>query len=213
MPRVLLLDDDAFVRVGVAAAIQSLGYEVRATGSSAEALAAAASFSPNAAVLDIHLGQGPTGVDVALALRKRQPDIGVVMLTSLDDPRLIGERRALPRGTVYLPKQQVASADDYHAALAQALDVKQWQSAAEVDSRFRALTANQIELLRLIAAGYSNSEIAVQREQREKSVESAVTRLAKTLGLGSRPGRALRLELANIYFHGLGAGRESAHLD
>lgn len=170
-------------------------------------------FAPIAAVLDIHLGPGPTGIDVALALRKRQPDIGIVMLTSLDDPRLIGERRALPRGTVYLPKQQIQSASDYGLAIERAVDVKQWQESAGPQSQFRALTANQVEILRLIAAGYTNSEIALARGLREKSVESAVTRLAKALGLTGQAGRALRLDLANLYYHGTGAGRESAHVD
>lgn len=212
MPRLLLLEDDDFVRLGVQAAIESLGFDVISAGTAAHALALAKTTPPAVAMLDIHLGRGPNGIDVAHALRKQQPDVGIVMLTSLDDPRLIGEHRGLPRGAVYLPKQSVRSVDEYRHAIALATDVKSWQAAEVSGGAFRALTSNQIELLRLVAAGHTNAEIAEAHGQREKSVESAVTRLVRDLGMSAQGGR-VRLELAKRYFSGLGIGYEASHLD
>ena len=69
------------------------------------------------------------------------------------------------------------------------------------------LTDIQIETLRLVAQGLSNSEIAKVRFVSEKSVEQIVARIAQHLAITPDRRRNLRVVLAGEYFKWLGAPR------
>jgi len=69
------------------------------------------------------------------------------------------------------------------------------------------LTDIQIETLRLVAQGLSNSEIAKVRFVSEKSVEQIVARIAQHLSITPDRRRNLRVVLAGVYFKWLGAPR------
>jgi DNA-binding NarL/FixJ family response regulator len=69
------------------------------------------------------------------------------------------------------------------------------------------LTDIQIETLRLVAQGLSNSEIAKVRFVSEKSVEQIVARIAQHLSIAPDRRRNLRVVLAGEYFKWLGAPR------
>lgn len=69
------------------------------------------------------------------------------------------------------------------------------------------LTDIQIETLRLVAQGLSNSEIARIRYVSEKSVEQIVARIAQHLSISPDRSRNLRVILAGEYFKWLGAPR------
>ena len=66
----------------------SSGIEVvDAVGTSAEAVTSFENNHPNVVMLDLDLGYGPTGLDLARAFRIRNPNVGLVMLTSYSDTR------------------------------------------------------------------------------------------------------------------------------
>ena len=195
--RVLLVDDDDFTRMTLRAVLASLDYDV--IGDSATVVGAmdiARAHRPELAVIDLDLGEGPTGIDLAHGLRALVPGIGLVMLSSYADPRLIGRRtRPLPDGTQYLSKQGVGDASRLDAALARALDHEDTASPAEGT----ALTDSQIEIMRLIAAGYSNAEIAKRMWITEDGVNRAVTRLVKQLGLQVSKEHNTRVLISRAY--------------
>jgi DNA-binding NarL/FixJ family response regulator len=70
------------------------------------------------------------------------------------------------------------------------------------------LTDVQIETLRLVAHGLSNSEIARVRYVSEKSVEQIVARVAQHLGIAPDRSRNLRVVLTGEYFKWLGTPRQ-----
>ncbi len=195
--RVLLVDDDDFTRMTLRAVLASLDYDV--IGDSATVVGAmdiARAQRPELAVIDLDLGEGPTGIDLAHGLRALVPGIGLVMLSSYADPRLIGRRtRPLPDGTQYLSKQGVGDASRLDAALARALDHEDTATPAEGT----ALTDSQIEIMRLIAAGYSNAEIAKRMWITEDGVNRAVTRLVKQLGLQVSKEHNTRVLISRAY--------------
>ena len=195
--RVLLVDDDDFTRMTLRAVLASLDYDV--IGDSATVVGAmdiARAHRPELAVIDLDLGEGPTGIDLAHGLRALVPGIGLVMLSSYADPRLIGRRtRPLPDGTQYLSKQGVGDASRLDAALAKALDHEDTATPAEGT----ALTDSQIEIMRLIAAGYSNAEIAKRMWITEDGVNRAVTRLVKQLGLQVSKEHNTRVLISRAY--------------
>lgn len=73
---------------------------------------------PAGAVLDLDLGEGPTGIDLAHGLRRLIPTLPIVMLTSYSDPLHAGLTRELPTGVPYVVKSATSTADAISSAIA-----------------------------------------------------------------------------------------------
>ena len=72
---VLLVEDDNLVRAALAAGLTHHGFDVTAVGDARSAMASFATNPPDVAVLDLHLGAGPTGLDLAVGMRERSISI------------------------------------------------------------------------------------------------------------------------------------------
>lgn len=201
----LVIEDDDLMRVSLVAALASADITVIASAkTSAEAIDLAQTHFPQVALVDLHLGRGPTGVDVAHELRKNDPRIGLVFLTSFEDPRLIAENRPLPQGSQYLLKKDVGSIDEIVGAIAASLEGKNRRISTELPSTISQLSDVQLETLRLVAQGLSNTEIARRRQVTEKSIEASITRLLKSLNIPKDEGSNQRVHLARLYFESQG---------
>jgi DNA-binding NarL/FixJ family response regulator len=216
-----VVEDDSFTRTMLVTSLLAHGVEVAFdTGTAARALDLATSVVPDVALIDLHLGKGPTGIDVAHALRRMHPLMGVVFLTSFDDPRLLSPSLPnLPGGSQYLTKQSISNMEHLLTAMRAAVEVRTGgsgsppSSPAAVAARSRAaggdpglaLTDNQIEILGLVAQGLSNAEIARRRGIGTRSVEVAVARIARSLGLAHDATSNQRVHMARVYFQMLGA--------
>jgi len=202
-PTVLIVDDDDFTRITLRAVVTSLGYTVAGdTGDVVGAMDIGRATRPHLAIVDLDLGEGPTGIDTAHGLRGILPDIGIVILSSYADPRLMGRRsRPMPPGSQFLSKQDVGDAESIDQALRKALQNQQMTQSAEATKAASALslTDAQIEIMRLIAAGYSNAEIAKQLWITEAAVNRAVTRLVKHLKLDVTKEHNARVLIARAY--------------
>jgi two-component system nitrate/nitrite response regulator NarL len=201
----LVIEDDDLTRVSLVAALASAGLSVIASAkTSAEAIDLAKKHFPHIALIDLHLGRGPTGVDVAHELRKNDPRIGIVFLTSFEDPRLISESKPLPQGSQYLVKKDVSSIDVIAQAISSSLEGKNRRIAPERPGSMSQLSNVQLETLRLLAQGLSNTEIARRRQVTEKSIEASITRLLKSLNLPKAADSNQRVQLARLYFESQG---------
>jgi DNA-binding NarL/FixJ family response regulator len=195
---VLLVEDDNLVRAALAAGLAHHGFDVTAVGDARGAMATFTETTPDVAVLDLHLGAGPTGIDLAAGMRQRAPDVGLVLLTSFTDPRLLRTSLStIPAGMLYLVKQSV---DDL-SLLAAAIDAAPSAvSMAPTTAPRSPLTEAQADTLRLLAAGLSNSEIARVRVVTEATVEKTIARTAQALGIAYEEGVNQRVALARTYF-------------
>lgn len=205
MPRLLLVEDEPFTRVTVEAALRLHGFDVvAAVGGAHEAMEAARSRELDGAVLDLDLGPGPTGIDVAFGIRGLRPTCGIVLLTSFSDPRLLASSlKEPPAGSAYVVKQSLTDT----AMLAEAIiGSMAMASGSQASPILEDLTDAQVETLRLLACGLSNAEIAAIRVVTEKSVEQAIARTAKRLGISDGNQRVL---LAREYFRLTGAVRHA----
>ena len=201
----LVIEDDDLMRVSLVAALASADVDVVASAkTSADALELAHTHFPQVALVDLHLGRGPTGVDVAHELRKNDPRIGIVFLTSFEDPRLIAETKPLPQGSQYLLKKDVGSIDEIVGAITASLEGKNRRISTELPSDLSQLSDVQLETLRLVAQGFSNTEIARRRQVTEKSIEASITRLLKSLNIPRDEGSNQRVQLARLYFESQG---------
>ncbi|MCF8527687.1 MAG: response regulator [Candidatus Nanopelagicales bacterium] len=202
--RLLIVDDDDFSRTTVSAALAGQGFTVMATASGvADAMSANVS-EIDVAVLDLDLGEGPNGIDLAHALAQVNPALGIVLLTSFSDPRLLAASvRELPPHSSYVVKQSLRDI----GILVEAVRATGSPEAEGSQTPRVPLTDAQVETLRLLAYGLSNAEIARVRVVSEKSVEQAIKRAATALDIPSDATSNQRVALARAFFSLTGATR------
>jgi two-component system, NarL family, response regulator DevR len=105
--RVLIVDDDASFRDVAATLVRRHGFDVvDVAGTVAEALEAAASCKPTAALIDVHLPDG-TGLELARRLHERAPDLQV-LLTSSDPEAVEADAADMP---AFVGKTSLAAVD------------------------------------------------------------------------------------------------------
>lgn len=207
--RCLVVDDDDFTRVTLEAALQSQGFDVvAAVGSAEDAVRIVRSHQVDVATLDLDLGPGPTGIDVAFGLRRLRPTVGIVILTSFSDPRLLASStQQLPPGATYVVKQSLTDIAFLREAIQGSVMTHEGTQLAKSSAANVPLSDPQIETLRLLAYGLSNDQIAEARFVSRKSVEQAIRRIADSLEVSKDSGSNLRVALAREYFRLTGATR------
>lgn len=196
--QVLIVEDETFSRTMLSTSVQALGFQVVAACDSADAaLAAARSHHIEVALLDLDLGPGPSGIDIAYALRAVNPEVGLVFLTSFSDPRMKDPReRPLPVGARFLVKSQLTHPEDLRTTLLDARHHPLLGTATHAETS--ALTELQVEVLRRVAAGASNAQIAREQGVTEKAIERTVQRISEALGVPSDEGNR-RVLLTRAY--------------
>lgn len=200
---VVVVEDEALLRDLVAQSLERAGFSVTTAANAADARRACVAVDPDAVVVDIELGPGPTGFDFVEALLKTTPDVSVVFLTNLPDVRFAGQDpKQLPKSIAYLRKSQLVNSDELVMALENALK-------GNVSPGFRhdlsgerplaGLSRKQVSVLQLLALGYSNSQIAEKRGTTIRAVEGIVSRIFMAMGIDPQaPGNA-RVEAARQY--------------
>jgi len=193
---VLLMDDHVIVREGLRALLEKQeDMEVLAeAGSVGEAVSL--EVAPDVVVADLVLPDD-RGADVVKRLRDRYADAGILVLTMVDNPTDV--QRCLAAGARgYLLKEtastelvdavrRVASGDDYvqpalGAALARWRDAPGRVHARAIDD----LTHREGEVLRLIALGHTNAEVAQMLSVSVRTVENHRASVMRKLGLHTR---------------------------
>lgn len=196
--RVLIVEDDPFTQMTLATVVTFLGHEVVSqTGTVVAALDAARSCRPDVALLDLDLGPGPTGIDAAYGLRGLLPDVGIVLLSSYTESRVMGRRaRPLPARAIFVSKQELSNREILDAALRSSVEVG---GEAIIGRAGVHLTDSQLELMRLVASGLSNDEIARRLWLEESSVRRSITRLLRKLNIEPSDNRNARVQLTRAY--------------
>ncbi len=205
--RVLMVDDDPFTRSNLTSTLQVLGCYVVAADSVSSALRAIRNFAPdnmpNVALLDLDLGEGPTGLDLAQKLREEYPEIAIVILSTYVDPRLIGSNLPeIPAGGVYVVKSSVSSPQILGDALDLAvanMGIENKKKIAKPNFVLSDLSDKQVEMMRMVASGLSNAEIAKRQWMTEAAVEKAITRLSKKMNLTGNKEQNQRVMIASTY--------------
>ena len=199
----LLVDDDPFTRTVLSATLRELEiHVVAAVGSASEAMEVVKSQSVDVAVLDLDLGEGPTGIDLAHGLRRLKPNIGILILSTYAEPRLMGSKQQdLPVGARFMVKQSIQEKVDLGTAIEKVAGNPVAQISERISLGILAeLSDIQIDIMRHIAQGRSNSEIARLAIMEEGSVEKAIARIIKKLGVKADRTQNQRVMLAQVYF-------------
>lgn len=197
--RVLLVEDEAMARTFLTDLLTSGGYVVQAHSSAMSASKAFASFHPAAIVTDIDLRDGPSGIDLVVALKKRSPALRVVILSNY---AIAPDRRhAALADAAYMSKRDLSEPSVLLTTLGTLLTAER---ATPMDphvaaGRLAALTAAQTEVLRMVAAGLTNEEIAARRSTTVKSVEHMIHRIMAVLGVEAHHSTNTRVLAARLF--------------
>lgn len=200
LANVIIIDDDAFVRTMLAAGFKSYGINVIASGENfLEVSNSARNIHIDVGIVDLDLGPGPSGIDICYNLRKKQSDIGLILLTSYTDPKIANPNLPkLPKGTRFLSKSQLS---DFQVLVNSVLSakVKPLEGLRNQQSQI-LLTNTQIEVLKMVAEGLSTSEIAIRRGVSNKAIEGIISKLHQILKLEKTQKFNQRVQLARAYF-------------
>jgi DNA-binding NarL/FixJ family response regulator len=197
--RIVIAEDSAVMRAGLAEILADSGHEVvAAVGNADDLLAAVAGHQPDAAVVDVRMPPSYTdeGVRAAIAIRRTDPKVGVLVFSQYIETRYTADLlSASPGGAAgvgYLLKDRVADVDEFVEALSRvaaggtALDpevVTQLMGASRRDDGLSTLTTRERDVLALMAEGRSNTAIAQILVVSDRSVEKHVGNIFSKLGL------------------------------
>jgi DNA-binding NarL/FixJ family response regulator len=192
--RIVIAEDSAVVRAGLAEILADRGHEVLAAVGNAEDLATAvAQCQPDVIVLDVRMPPGYTdeGLRAAIAIRRDHPEIGVLVFSQYIETRYAADLLGAA-GVGYLLKDRVADVSEFVEALSRvaaggtALDpevVTQLLGASRRTDGLGALTTRERAVLALMAEGRSNAAIAAILVVSERAVEKHVSNIFSKLGL------------------------------
>jgi DNA-binding NarL/FixJ family response regulator len=194
--RVVIADDSPLVREGIASFVRGEGIEVVAEASSpGELLAAVDDHEPDVAIVDIRMPPTQTdeGIQAAHEIRRRHPDIGVVLLSQHVEVGVATQLLAeAPQCLGYLLKDRVTDPADFAGSLRRvagggtALDpqvVSGLLADPGPDASLRSLSPREREVLELVAEGRSNKAIGERLVITQGAVQKHVSRIFNKLGL------------------------------
>ncbi|CRK57186.1 DNA-binding response regulator, LuxR family [Alloactinosynnema sp. L-07] len=198
--RVLVVDDQQLIREGIASLLGiQPGIEVVGTATDGrDAVEKAVELAPDVVLMDVRMPE-MDGVEAVAALRRRVPGCRVVMLTTFDDEDyVVRSLRAGAAGYLLkdLPSRELAGAVRLaHAGVAQFDPAAAARLAAALDRSGEqggsALTVREAEVLKLVAGGATNREIAERLFLSEGTVKNHISRVLTRLGLRDRTQAAL----------------------
>lgn len=188
---VLLVDDHPVVRSGLRAVLEADNLSVVGEASTGEeAIVLAGHLHPDVVLCDLRLGAGIDGIETTAALRALTPAPAVLILTTFDrDAEILGAIEAGAAGYVLKDVSPEAIVDGIRRAATGDM-VLTPELATRVLKGMRSplprLTARELEVLRLIATGAGNKEIARVLFVTEATVKSHVSHIFTKLEVDSR---------------------------
>ncbi len=220
--RILLVDENHYESLLTESALRSLGIEVADVVHNFSKVAGVlAHESPEVLIITMD-ADAIKAVVVAEKARIKNPNIGLVFLTHAPDLRLVGiSEKELPSGVQVILKSSVTDLHVLVDAIHRSIDditsrgKLRWVAGATFTdneafaSILQSLTHVQIETLRLVAMGSSNSEIARIRLVTEKAVEHTITRILQALSIVSNPRHNARVLLSREYYRWIGVSGEN----
>ncbi len=200
--RVMLADDHAVVRAGI---FQFLEQEedinvVAEADDGQEAMELIEEHHPDVAVLDIQMPKA-SGIEVTRWIRVHHREVVVLILTAFDDdPYVMAVLQAGANGYVLKtasPEEIIRAVRDVHAGKS-ALDAEIVQkivtqvASGIQDQTLEKLTGRELEVLTLVAKGYTNKAIGVQLGISDRTVQGHLAHIFSKLQSGSRTEAVMR---------------------
>ncbi|GAB3377523.1 response regulator transcription factor [Micromonospora halotolerans] len=204
--RVVLAEDSTLLREGLIRLLADEGHQVVAATADAEQLVIAVEqHRPDVVVTDVRMPPTNTddGLRAALEIRRRWPDIAVLVLSQYVERRYAAKLLAdRSEGVGYVLKDRVAQVEDFLDALdrvaagSTALDpevVRQLMSATSHTDPLGRLTPRERDVLHHMAQGHTNAAIAARLHVSQSAIEKHVNTIFDKLDLTHTTGYSRRI--------------------
>lgn len=199
--KILLADDEIFIRKNIAKSIQAIGHFeiVGEVSSGTEAEAFVASNRVDLVIMDVEMDSSNDGLTSAYNLSMEHPETAVIMMTVRDDDNTIYNSYCIPSVRDYVVKSY--NNDELIAAIQRTVEELRKNHSANQKLReefkrlkktetsllfalslLSGLTASEKEIIALKLDGVSNRQIAKLRFVSEGTVKTQITTLLKKLG-------------------------------
>ncbi|MEU4480190.1 response regulator transcription factor [Micromonospora sp. NPDC023966] len=204
--RIVLAEDSTLLREGLARLLADEGHQVVAAAADADQLVTAVEqHRPDVVVTDVRMPPTNTddGLRAALEIRRRWPDIAVLVLSQYVERRYAAKLLAdRSEGVGYVLKDRVAQVEDFLDALdrvaagSTALDpevVRQLISATSHANPLSRLTPRERDVLHHMAQGHTNAAVAERLHVSQSAIEKHVNTIFDKLDLTHTTGYSRRI--------------------
>jgi DNA-binding NarL/FixJ family response regulator len=213
--RVVVADDEALVREGLASLLEMSGFDVVGQARSGpDLLALTRGTRPDLVIADIRMPPTNTteGLDAAQTIREELPEIGILILSAHIDVQHAMDLLAGGHAVGYLLKSRIADMTEFIDSLhriakgASVVDpalIQELVSARRREDPLDVLSPREREVLALMAEGRSNAGIAHPLFLTEGTVEKHVRSILAKLGLREEPDDHRRVRAVITYLDSL----------
>ena len=202
--QVVVVENEPLMRDLIGKTLESAGFKVTTAANAADAKRVHLAVDPDAMVIDIELGPGPDGFDLAAAVVAESPEIAIIFLTNLPDPRLAGkDSKSVPKNAAYLRKSNLVDANELIDALNSVLkneDASEYRHDLDANRPLAELSAKQLEVLKQISDGLSNQQIADARGTSVRAVEGMISRMFEALNIDVQDEGNSRVDAVKKFF-------------
>lgn len=204
----LVVEDQAALRMLVCDLLERHGFETATAADARTATALFTEFDPDALLTDIDLGARPSGAELAAMLAALAPHLAIVFLSSYPRAAAGAAAMGIPQA-VFVSKQDLDSPTTLLEALEDALATRPAPVPPAIASAdpLAALTRHQLEILAMIARGWSNERIAEETGGTLRAVERSISRLFDRLRVTGDPTVSPRVAAAATYLAAFGPVR------
>lgn len=213
--QIVVIENESLLRDLLAKALENEGFAVTTAANASDARRAVVAIDPDALVVDIELGPGPSGFDLVEALENEGEDIAVVFLTNLPDPRFAGRDGISNRKNIgYLRKSQLVDSRELVLALEAVLKERIGPEHRHdlADGRpLGNLSRKQIGVLKMVSEGMTNAQIADIRGTTIRAVEGIISRIFDALGIDPAAEGNARVEASRRYLQATAQDQYSIH--
>lgn len=208
----VVVEDEPLMASLVSEVLTGQNFDVRTAADVSAARREIDRFDPDMLLLDVSLGDGPTGIHLAHSIHLSRPDIAMLVFTRHTDvASATREGLELPPGVGFLRKHLVNDTAYLLNAIEKVLS-EQPEHVAEanrVQDIFGFLGPNGSRVLRLLAEGLNNTEIANRCEVSAKTVERWIEQLYRDLEIDTKGSLNPRVEAARRFYLAVGVPHSS----
>ena len=196
--RIFIHGEDGFINSTIAASLSMLGFEVIGETENQAVADKIISFHvPDVVIFHVDYDR-TSSIELAKIIRKRFPKMGIVLITRASDLRLLGvQAKEIPVGISVVQIAKHGDLDELKEKIEAAPSHTQTRPTLR---RCKFLTDSQVDIIRLMAEGNANSEIAKKRFVSEKSVEQMLARIASEFGIVFDRKQNSRVRILDSYY-------------
>ncbi|MCF8549292.1 MAG: response regulator [Pontimonas sp.] len=199
---VLVLDDDRLLASLIGTILSERGFTCFVAHTVSQARAIMKNEELDVALLDVHLGDGPSGIQLAKAIESSQPGVGIVFLSKTPDlVNVSADKGSLPASYAVAGKDNLDNTDELVDAIESALSSTRTpiKHSSLKSSPLDRLTTHQLSILREVAGGLTNKAIAQNNEVTERSVERTLQAIFLKLGVAPSDQQNPRVAAIRAY--------------